>query len=196
MTYIVMQYVPGTSLLNLWDSLNNARKTTIARTLRTDFDQLRQLQHPGYFGNIEGGPPLDNMFSATNGAHEVNTSFATEDELINCIIRIYELETGERMAPKTQYYRHILPAILRGNGSPVFTHNDFQRKNIMVQPDGTPVIIDWEFASWYPAYWEYATAIYCNGGWYDDWHLYVCMALDEYPNQALWLSDMKREMWT
>lgn len=88
-----------------------------------------------------------------------------------------------------------MPILLRGNGFPVFTHNDFQRKNIMVQPDGTVVIIDWAFASWYPTYWEYATATFANGGWNDDWHDYVCMALDVYPNQALWLSSVKHEIW-
>ncbi|ORY10470.1 kinase-like domain-containing protein [Clohesyomyces aquaticus] len=195
-TYIVMQYIPGTTLLNMWGSLDHDRKTAIARTLRTYFDELRQVQHPGYFGNIASGPPLDDMFSATQGAQEVTTSFATEDGLIDCILRIYSLETGERMAHKTRYYKHVLPTVLRGNDYPVFTHNDFQRKNVMVQPDGTPFIIDWEFASWYPTYWEYSTATFCNGGWNDDWHDYVRIALDEYPNQALWLSSLKTEMWS
>lgn len=195
-TYIVMEYVPGTTLLKLWAKLDQVHKLSIAKTLRTCFDELRHLEHPGYFGNITGGPPLDDMFSATEGAQEVKTSFETEDELIDCIIRIYFLETGDRMAHKTQYYQHVLPTILRGNGSPVFTHNDFQRKNIMVRPDGMPIIIDWEFASWYPTYWEYSTATYSNGGWNDDWHEYVRMVLDEYPNQSLWLSTMKLEMWS
>ncbi|UPK99102.1 hypothetical protein LCI18_010037 [Fusarium solani-melongenae] len=84
---------------------------------------------------------------------------ATEDELIDWIIRIYSLETGERTAYKTRYYQHILPTVLRGDGTPTFTHNDFQRKNVIVRDDGVPVIIDWEFASWYPIYWEYSTAI-------------------------------------
>ncbi|KAK7963641.1 hypothetical protein PG996_008665 [Apiospora saccharicola] len=102
---------------------------------------------------------------------------------------------GERTAHKLRYYQHVLPTHLRGNEAPVFTHNDFQRKNVMVRPDGTLVVIDWEFASWYPTYWEYATATCANAGWYDDWHEYVRIALDEYPNQSLWLSSMKHEMW-
>ncbi|KAK6079541.1 phosphotransferase enzyme family protein [Seiridium cupressi] len=198
-TYIVMQYVPGTTLLDLWGTLDQARKTAIAKTLRTYFDQLRQLrqlQHPGYFGDITGGPPLDDIFSVAQGVHEVKKSVETEEELINHIIRIYSLETGERTAHKTRYYQHVLPNVLRSNGSPTFTHNDFQRKNVMVQPDGTLVIIDWEFSSWYPAYWEYSSATFANGGWYDDWHDYVRIALDEYPNHALWLSNMKIEMWS
>ncbi|KAH6973817.1 hypothetical protein BKA56DRAFT_634745 [Ilyonectria sp. MPI-CAGE-AT-0026] len=173
-TYIVMQY----------DSLDQVDKTVIAKTLRTYFDQLRQLQHPGYFGNIAGGPPLDELFSATQGANEVKTSFSTEDELVGCIIRMYLLETGERMAHKTRYYQHVLPTVLRSDDRPVFTHNDFQRKNVIVQPDGTPVIIDREFASWHPIYWEYSTATNANGGWNDDWHEYVRMALDEYPGRG------------
>lgn len=195
-TYIVMQYVQGTTLLNLWGSLDQARKTSIAETLRAYFDQLRQLKHPGFFGNIDGGPPLDDIFSAAQGANEIKRSFATEDELIDWIIRIYSLETGERAAYKTRYYQHILPTVLRGGGTPIFTHNDFHRKNIIVREDGVPVIIDWEFASWYPTYWEYSTAMFANGGWNDDWHEYLRIVLDEYPNQSLWLSSMRLEMWS
>ncbi|RTE76956.1 hypothetical protein BHE90_008574 [Fusarium euwallaceae] len=195
-TYIVMQHVQGTTLLNLWGSLDQARKTSIAKTLRVYFDQLRQLKHPGGFGNIDGGPPLDDIFTATQGANEIKGSFATEAELIEWIIRIYSLETGERTAYKTRYYKQILPTVLRGDGTPIFTHNDFQRKNVIVRDDGIPVIIDWEFASWYPTYWEYSTAMFANSGWNDDWHEYLRIVLDEYPNQSLWLSSMKLEMWS
>ncbi|KAI8689370.1 APH domain-containing protein [Fusarium sp. Ph1] len=146
-TYIVMQFVQGTTLLNLWGSLDQARKTSIAKTLRAYFDQLRQLKHPAFFGNIDGGPPLDDIFSAIQGTNETRGSFATEDELIDWIIRIYSLETGERMAYKTRYYQHILPSVLRGDGTPIFTHNDFQRENVTVRDDGVLVIIDWEFTS-------------------------------------------------
>lgn len=107
------------------------------------------------------------MFSATQGAHDIKSSFATEYELIDYIIRTYFLETAERMAHKTRYYQLVLPTVLRGDGSPVFTHNDFQSKNAIVQSDRALVIIDWEFASWYPAYWEYSTATYANSGWND-----------------------------
>ncbi|KAM0235338.1 hypothetical protein ACHAP5_009733 [Fusarium lateritium] len=195
-TYIVMQYVQGKTLVDLWGNLDQDRKLSIAQTLRTHFDQLRQLQHPGYFGNIDGGPPLDDLFSATQLAKDINSSFETVDQLAEWILRIYTTETGERMAHKARYYQHVLPTALQSDSTPVFTHNDFQRKNVMVQDDGGLFIIDWEFASWYPMYWEYSTATWANGGWYDDWHDYVCITLDNYPTQSLWLSSMKLEMWS
>lgn len=193
--YIVMEYVLGTSLLALWSGLSTDEKAAIATQLRTYFDQLRQLQHPGYFGNIAGGPPLDDVFNAPLGSKEVNGPFATEDELLDCVFRVYLAEAGERMAPKVEYYRRVLPSILRGSGAPVFTHDDFQRKNIIVRPDGKAVMVDWEFAGWYPSYWEYCTALVAFGNWIDDWHKYIAMALDEYPTHGAWMSMMRTEMW-
>ncbi|KAL4730965.1 hypothetical protein ACLX1H_003007, partial [Fusarium chlamydosporum] len=193
-TYILMQHIQGKTLKELWAELDKTRKASIAKTLRTSFDQLRQLEDPGYFGDINGGPPLDDVFTGTQGGLDnVTSPFATEEELINSVIRIYALETGDRTAHKVRYYQHVLPTVLRSNGSPVFTHNDLQRKNIIVQDDGTLVIIDWEYASWYPNYWEYSSAIFANGGWRDDWEEYLRMILDEYPNEALWVANMKTE---
>jgi hypothetical protein len=196
-TYILMQHIQGKALKDLWAELEQTRKTSIAKTLRTSFDQLGQLKHPGYFGDINGGPPLDDVFTGTQGGLDnIESSFTNEEELINSIIRIYSLETGDRTANKVRYYQHVLPTILRSNGSPVFTHNDLQRKNIVVQDDGTLSIVDWEYASWYLNYWEYSSAMSANGGWRDDWDEYLRIILDEYPNEALWLSTMKTEMWS
>jgi thiamine kinase-like enzyme len=102
------------------------------------------------------------------------------------------------MAHKTRYCRSVLPTALpvEGNDQPVFTHNDLQRKHIMVKDNGDLVTIDWESASWLPVYWEYSTSTWANGGWNDDWHDYLRIALDSYPNQSLWLSTMRLEMWS
>jgi tRNA A-37 threonylcarbamoyl transferase component Bud32 len=167
-TFIVMEHVAGSSLITLWSGLDDATKVATAKTLRTYFDQLRQLKHRGYFGNINGGPPLDGLYVAATASHEISGSFSTEDEFIDSIIRVYRLEGGDRSTHRAQYYQRCLPKVLRGHGAPVFSHGDLQRKNIMLQPDGKPVLIDWEAAGWYPAYWEYASAIFAAGGWRDN----------------------------
>ncbi|KAM0537119.1 hypothetical protein ACHAO7_012288 [Fusarium culmorum] len=135
------------------------------------------------------------MFTHTTaGVNNVTSSIATEEELINSFVRIFDLETGAWSNNKVKYYQHVLPTVLHSNKAPVFTHNDFQRKNIMVQDDGTIVIVDWEFSSWLPVYWEYSNAMFANSGWRDDWDEYLRMILDEYPNEALWICSMKTEM--
>jgi hypothetical protein len=55
-TYIIIQYVQRKTLLDLWANIEQDRKPSIAQTLRTYFDQLRRLEPPGCFGNIDGGP--------------------------------------------------------------------------------------------------------------------------------------------
>lgn len=63
------------------------------------------------------------------------------------------------------YARH-LPKALKDHPS-TFTHCDLVRQNIIVQEhtgtEGHPDrqfkvtgLIDWEYAGWYPRYWEYA----------------------------------------
>ncbi|KAI0380643.1 kinase-like domain-containing protein [Hypomontagnella monticulosa] len=193
-TYIVMEYVPGETLRSAWPSLDEVRKLTIALRLRLYFNELRKLPSSGYFGNILGGPPLDDILPTAPAMHDFKRSFRTENELVNWILRMYSCAKGERADSKTQYYRRFLPTILRTDGISVFTHNDFHRKNVMVKPDGGLVILDWEYASWLPKYWEYSTATFANVGWSDDWHNWVRIIFDEYPNEAIWLSTLKTDM--
>ena len=41
-----------------------------------------------------------------------------------------------------------------------FTHGDLHFSNIMINDGHISGIIDWEFAGWYPIYWEYICAVY------------------------------------
>lgn len=53
---------------------------------------------------------------------------------------------------------------------PVFTHADLNPFNILIRDEKVVGIIDWEFAGWYPFYWEYTSAWHGNitrTGWQD-----------------------------
>jgi hypothetical protein len=85
----------------------------------------------------------------------------------------------------------MLPLVLHNHAS-VFTHGDFQRKNVLVRNDGT---FDWEAAGWYPSFWEYVMTMYsCR--WDDDWHSWAVKILDEYPNEYAWMDMVFRELWS
>ncbi|KAJ0140963.1 Uncharacterized protein HZ326_16162 [Fusarium oxysporum f. sp. albedinis] len=143
-TYILMEYIPGKSLVDLW----------------CDIDCH--------------GLPNINLFMQD----DITGPLKSEREFVDVIIRSYAIELGPRGAHKVRYYQRLFPAIFDGDNN-----------------DGSLVIIDWEFASWSPVYWEYFVAMFCCLAWTDDWYEYVGQALDEYPNEYLWFAAMHREMW-
>ncbi|KNB17217.1 hypothetical protein FOXG_15324 [Fusarium oxysporum f. sp. lycopersici 4287] len=82
----------------------------------------------------------------------------SEREFVDAIIQSYAIQLGPRGAQKVRYYQRVLPAIFNGDNSSIFSHNDLQRKNIMVLDDGSLVIIDWEYASWSPVYLRWSSS--------------------------------------
>lgn len=51
----------------------------------------------------------------------------------------------------------------------------------------TAVIIDWERAGWYPAFWEYTCAMMALRGVSTDWGLWVSVILDEHIAELGWM---------
>jgi hypothetical protein len=104
---------------------------------------------------------------------------------------------------KAEFYKRNLPSIFR-NHLPVFTHCDFQRKNILLQSVGDTendidiIILDWEFSGWYPAHWEYFKTMLASGGWRDDWGLWVDSIFepDLYLTEWVWMNMLVVELWS
>ncbi len=73
---IVMEYIPGKTLLRCWEGLDHEQKQLIATQLRQGFDELRSLPppDPGYFGSLDRSGlrhSSSNMWMETrhSGAH-------------------------------------------------------------------------------------------------------------------------------
>lgn len=195
MTYIIMEHIPGDTLQSLWESLGDSRKSSIALQLKEIFTTLRALPHPGYFGSVGKKKFEDDIFWTPKPNPAVNGPFTTEEELINGLLERTVREGGERAKHRVAFYRRVLPVVFRGNGDPVFTHADFQLKNVMLRPDGRVVVVDWATSGWYPSYWEYALATYSCGLWNNDWHKYIAQVLEEFPNQYSWMATLRTELW-
>lgn len=193
--YIVMENVQGQTLASRWNTLTTPAKTAIADRLRDVFNHLRNIPCPGYFGSLGNRALEDSMFWTADDVAPgvINGPFKTEAQLNEAMALKY---LYNNMSPqKAEYYRRVLPLVLR-NHNPIFSHADFQRKNVMIRNDGTLVIVDWETAGWYPSYWEYTLAIFTCGRWDDDWHIWVAKILDEYPNEYAWMDMLRRELWS
>ncbi|SPQ24223.1 f46cd932-4b93-4b0d-8228-314bcff1d398 [Thermothielavioides terrestris] len=197
-TYIVMEHVDGQTLDMVWRSLDLEAKEAAASQLRDFMDQLRGLPAPDFFGSLDNRPLLDYLFFTEEARPEINGPFKTEAEIAEALVLKLQRDEADYPAERAAYYRRVLPSVLQGDGRPRFTHADLQTTNIMLRPDGTVVLLDWEMAGWYPRYWEYATAIFGCGGWSqwtDDFHAWVPKFLDEYPNEYLWLGNIRSFLW-
>jgi hypothetical protein len=205
-TYIVMERIVGHSLASLWPQMSEAEKAVISKNLREIMDQLRRVPSPeGRYCSLGNRGLMDWVFWTGDSTNTlfIEGPFDTEDELNSAMIKKYLFNCGLR--EKATFYEHAFPQIFRGH-PPVFTHGDFQRKNIVVRKHEFPdarslkdrelVLIDWEFSGWYPSYWELGKALYSCGGWDDDWHRYLAKILDEYLVEWAYLSNLFRELWS
>ncbi|KAH7414526.1 hypothetical protein DE146DRAFT_627556 [Phaeosphaeria sp. MPI-PUGE-AT-0046c] len=125
--------------------------------------------------------------------------FNIESALNDAMIARYASEGPSEH--KTRHFSRAFKDVFQ-NHAPVFTHADFQRRNIMFRKplptaengvvhwestDPELVIIDWEFLGWYPSYWEYSRALFGCGAWKDDWGDWIEEMLEPYRNEYAWV---------
>lgn len=75
---------------------------------------------------------------------------------------------------------------------PVFTHGDLNPSNILVRGEEVVAIIDWEFAGWYPHYWEY-TAAWLTAVVFQHWRKNLPHFLTVFPTELA--MEVTRERW-
>lgn len=195
--YIIMERINGDRLDSIWASLDNTQKQAVAVQIRAGFIELRKLRSPDGYCSLDSKPLRDRIFytGTSEESLELEGPFRTETELNNALIKKY-LSSGYLPVGKADYYRRAFPSVLNGH-PPTFTHGDLQRKNVIVNSrDGSIAIIDWEFAGWYPSYWEYARAIFACGRFDDDWSEWIDFILDVYRNEWAWMQMLILELWS
>ncbi len=198
--FIVMEYIPGRNLRNAWGTLDASEKRNVVSQLRRHLDELRSIPSPGYYGGIWRQPvrDFDFMSRETGFAHsepEIAGPHETEEQFVDAMLRCYQklqeawpyqdfgpVWTAHHLA----YLRRQYHAIFKGHPS-VFAHANFFPGNVMLRPDGSVVIIDWEAAGWYPSFWEYChtmTLLDHDNDW-DEW---VYEVFDRYDAELGWFS--------
>ncbi len=209
MNFIIMEYISGTFLFSLWHTLNVADKEAIASQIRRHMDELRNIPAPGYYGGIWRQPTphwrferrlADRLKFRRLGPHPDSTISGpqeTEEQWTNALWRYLEPSVeavNERWRKELDAFRVEYHNVLQGH-KPVFTHGDLHQANLILRDDGTVVIIDWEFAGWYPTYWEYCDAIrfFNTDHKADDWSKWVNKMLDKFIPESRILD--KHDTW-
>lgn len=196
-SYIIMERVCGDRLDSIWPHLEDAQKQDVSNQLKSAFTDLREMPTPAGYCSLYQQPLRDHIFytGSEEESQHLEGPFGNETELNDALIKKY-LASGYAPVAKADYYRRAFPSVLSGH-PPTFTHGDFQRKNMIRDSDsGKITIIDWEFAGWYPSYWEYARAIFACGRFEDDWSKWVDMSLDTYRNEWAWMQMLILELWS
>jgi hypothetical protein len=206
--FIVMERIKSQDLSLIWEKLDHAAKETLAIQLRTIFTELRQLASPGGYCSVGHRGLLDGLFWTDDVAQRFAGPFETEPDLNQAMVAKYVKDGLPKN--KAEFYTRTFKEVLR-NHSPVFTHGDFQRKNVMIRTSSNfptnqegkqpyqeleIVIIDWEFAGWYPSYWEYARCVFACGNWNDDWSVWVDEILEPFRNEYVWTNMFLVELWS
>jgi len=153
---IVMDYVGGCNLQDCWTQLSCEEKQGIVEQMRQILHQLRQLKG-NYIGAVDRGPVVDTRKSTYAGG-----PFNSESEFNEFLMR-------NMISSTPSLYLKSIQQTMRGDHDVVFSHGDLSLHNIMVKDGSIVAILDWEYAGWYPEYWEYVK--FCSASCHEpEWH--------------------------
>ena len=153
---IVMDYVEGCNLQACWTRLSYEEKQGIAKQMCDIIQQLQGLQG-NYIGAVNRGPAVDTRKSTYTGG-----PFDSEKEFNEFLLR-------NMVSSTPSLYRTAIQQKLRRDHKLVFSHGDLNLHNIIVRDGVIVALLDWEFAGWYPEYWEFVK--FCAASCHDrEWH--------------------------
>ncbi|PLB43658.1 kinase-like protein [Aspergillus steynii IBT 23096] len=176
--YIVMSYEAGESLESYWDHSSSTEQEDIIQQLHSYVKQLREIKGD-FIGGIDESPCRDGIFEAGYGDYRQYSygPYSSEQSFNEGMVQALR----DRLHPKTlernddpesvfftgEYTLYQTVRALKDHEI-VFTHADLHPGNIIVRSDGTPVILDWGLAGFWPAYWEFYRAMH-NPTWRRSW---------------------------
>jgi tRNA A-37 threonylcarbamoyl transferase component Bud32 len=156
---IVMEFIEGDCLADVWANFNTDQKQQVLEQLRDCLSQLRVTKE-SFIGSVDGTACADQLFDEDIGAYGPYKDEATFNEgiitaLKNTLTSGW-VDTVCKMVGALNSHEIVL------------THGDISPRNIIVQGSKVVAILDWELAGYYPEYWEYVKALY-RPAWESEW---------------------------
>ncbi|PYI29849.1 kinase-like protein [Aspergillus indologenus CBS 114.80] len=166
---IYMTRIPGSPLEEKWDTLDEKSKESVCLQVWGLISKIRTIPRPselqGLFqcaadGSLSRDPLLEDL-------RDPGRPLMNDSDLRTRIFERYYACGGRR-------FEHQLPDMLPRSDCTVFTHADIAPRNIMVDERNTVTgILDWEYAGWYPDYWEYAQILRPAAAFGGDWSVWM-----------------------
>jgi len=156
---IVMEFIEGDCLAEVWGKLGDAQKEEVIEQLRGFLAQLREIKG-SFIGSVDGTACEDQLFTDEIGTYGPYKDEACFNEGI--ITALKNATTGSWVNTVSDMVLALRNHVI------VMTHGDLSPRNIIVQGSKVVAIVDWEMSGYYPEYWEYVKALY-RPAWESDW---------------------------
>ncbi|PHH75276.1 hypothetical protein CDD80_2493 [Ophiocordyceps camponoti-rufipedis] len=140
--FIAMDYVQGTQLDHLWPGLDDAARRGVVEKIWRSVKMLHACRPPAELGgvttaSVSGGSVRDGILGVDDTGAVSAGPFMSADDFEDFVKGNGDVEGFPRWPARTG-----------------LVHADLTPRNIIVTPDGRVCFIDWEFAGWWPLYWE------------------------------------------
>lgn len=144
--FIVMDYVPGPTVEECWDSLDLSQRQSVAGQVATMINTMQSKSlklSPGPIGGT-GGQKFEGPWFTDDGAGPFPTLQDLEDWYNHKIDVCVQFKQAPGRAPRFRFERVV------------FTHQDIAPRNLVLDAQGRVWIIDWGVAGVYPPGFEQA----------------------------------------
>ncbi|OAA66983.1 Protein kinase-like domain protein [Niveomyces insectorum RCEF 264] len=169
---IILDYIQGQTLSDIWMDLTEAEKRAFARQLRAILEKMRSIPAPrAYIGDCKGERIYELRLRSTYTGPPCHSEAEFNTYLLN---NLYE-QTPHAI-------RRALARRQRTDHRVVLTHGDLGPHNIIVRDGRIVGLIDWESSGWYPEYWEYVKFLQRMVSHKGDWTAYMD---DIFPREYL-----------
>ncbi|KAF4587892.1 protein kinase-like protein [Ophiocordyceps camponoti-floridani] len=137
-----MDYIQGTQLDHLWPGLDDAARRHVVEKIWRSVKMLHACRPPAELGgvttaSVSGGSVRDGILGVEGSGAISAGPFTSAEDFDDFVKGNEDVEGFPRWPARTG-----------------FVHADLTPRNIIVKADGAVCFIDWEFAGWWPLYWE------------------------------------------
>ena len=198
---IVMDYVNGRTLTEVWPTFSIWQKINTALTLRRYVQQLRRLKAsstipPGPLSAYGPRTCESPIFGQVQSHRGPFASYAELSAFFNerCKMALDANKVPDHHSSRRERFDDSAPL--------VFTHQDLNPRNIIVGEGGRLWLIDWAWAGYYPPWFEYvamrrqAENERTIGFNHEFWETFIPFICGPYFKQEEWLWKMSRGLYS
>ncbi|KAL3457689.1 kinase-like protein [Aspergillus heterothallicus] len=153
---ILMTRVLGAELGEVYETISEKDRTAISIQLKAYLEAIRQWKNP--WGKNRICSIINTPIRSVRVPNHLAGPFDSEQEFNDYLIAPawaggFASEDAYEAALERATKLHSIPHPI------IFSHGDLKHHNIMVYDGRITGFLDWESAGWYPAYWEFTTAL-------------------------------------